>query len=56
MEQKFIQFLLALNRINQKLKSISEEFNKLQTEFIDEDFDRLFLVDDMETVKTEDFE
>jgi hypothetical protein len=56
MEQKFIQFLLALNRINQKLKSISAEFDKLQTEFMNEDFDRLFLVDDMETVKTEDFE
>ena len=56
MEQKFIQFLLALNRINQKFKSLSAEFDKLQTKFIDADFDKLFLVEDMETIKTEDFE
>ena len=56
MEQKFIQFLLALNRINQKLKCLSAEFDKLQNDFIDEDFDKLFFADDMETVKTEDFE
>jgi hypothetical protein len=39
MEEKFTQFLFALNRINSKLKELSDELNALTTEFIKADFD-----------------
>lgn len=39
MEEKFTQFLFALNRINSKLKELSEELNAITTEFIKADFD-----------------
>lgn len=42
MEEKFTEFLLTLNRINAKLKELSGELDKLNADFIEEDFEKIF--------------
>lgn len=56
MEQKFIQLLLTLNSINQKLKAVSAELEKLTSDFFDEDFERVFVAEQLSIVTSEDFE
>lgn len=56
MEQKLIKFLLALNKINQKVKALSVELDNLTSNFIDEDFDKLILAENLDNIHTDDFE
>lgn len=56
MEQKFIQLLLTLNSITQKVKCLSAELEKLTSQFIDEDFDQLFIGEQLSIVDSEDYE
>lgn len=56
MEEKLIQLLLALNSINQKVKSLSAELDALTTKFIDEDFDRIFVGEQLSIVTQDDYE
>lgn len=56
MEAKFINFLLTLNTINQKLKELSAELDKLNANFIDEDFERLFIGEQLSIICPEDYD
>lgn len=56
MEEKLIQFLLALNSISRKLKCVSAELEKLTSDFIDEDFKSLFVAEQLRIITPEDFE
>ena len=56
MEQKLIKFLLALNKINQKFKALSTELNALVDTFVDEDFDKLILAENLDNLHPDDFE
>jgi hypothetical protein len=56
MEEKLIQFLLALNSINQKVKCLSAELDALTAKFIDEDFDRIFVGEQLSIVTQDDYE
>lgn len=55
MEEKMTKFLFALNRINTKLKEISDELNAITTEMIKEDFDDID-TNQIDMLSTEDFE
>lgn len=56
MEEKLIQLLLTLNSINQKFKCLSAELDALTAKFIDEDFDQLFIGEQLKIVAPEDYE
>lgn len=56
MVEKFVELLLSLTRINTNLKSISKELDKLNTDFINEDFIKLFGEDKVSDLKPEDYE
>ena len=55
MEEKMTKFLFALNRINAKLKEISDELNAITTEMIKEDFDDIG-TNQIDMLSTEDYE
>ena len=55
MEEKMTKFLFALNRINAKLKEISDELNAITTEMIKEDFDDIG-TNQIDMLSNEDFE
>lgn len=56
MEQKVIELLLTLNRINSKLKSLCEELDKLNTEFLEQDFEQIFIAEDLKLIDPQDYE
>ena len=56
MEAKFIELLLTLNSINRKLKELSAELDKLNSNLIDEDFEKLFLAEQIGIIAPEDYE
>lgn len=56
MESKFIEFLFRLNAINKKFKDLSDELDKLNSDFFDEDFEHLFIAEQLRIVVPEDYE
>jgi hypothetical protein len=56
MEEKLIDFLLTLNSINTKLKAISKELDKLNSDFIDQDFEELFVAEQLKIITPKDYE
>ena len=56
MEEKFIEFLFRLNAINKKMKDLSAELDKLNSDFFDEDFEHLFIAEQLKIVVSEDYE
>lgn len=42
MENKLIEFLFELNRITAEFKALSQRLDKLNSDFIEADFDEIF--------------
>lgn len=56
MEQRVIELLLTLNRITAKLKSLCEELDKLNSDFIDQEFEKIFVAEDLNIIAPQDYE
>jgi hypothetical protein len=56
MEQKLIQLLITLNKINHNLKCLSQELDCLNSEFIDEEFEKIFVAEQISVISPEDYD
>jgi hypothetical protein len=48
MEEKLFDFFITLNRINSKMKELCAELEKLNSDFIKEEFDKIFSIDKLD--------